>query len=174
MKKLAIFILAGVLWASPSAAVSAPKGFNTQTIPLTIDSVSNLDASSQKELRCLALNIYHEARGSTEEDKFGVALVTRNRVVSDRYKTTICEVVWQRWKRSPQFSWTTKTYITRNKIDLKSWDNAQKIAYIVMYDSNYYDITYGSLCYHAAYRRLPKWMGKEYIYIGSHVYTSKC
>lgn len=174
MKKLAILILAGVLWASPTAAISAPKGFNTQNVPLTIDEAKLFDSFHQKELRCLALNIYHEARGSTEDDKFGVALVTVNRVASEKYKTTICDVVWQRWKRQPQFSWTTKTNLTRNRIDLKAWENAQRIAYIVMSDKNYYDITEGSICYHAAYRRLPKWMGKDYIYIGSHVYTSKC
>lgn len=175
MKKLAILILAGVLWASPSAAVTVPKGFNTQNVPLTIEESSLFKTDYQKELRCLALNIYHEARGSTEEDRFGVALVTLNRVASERYKTTVCEVVWQRWRKQPQFSWTTKHNLTRNKIELKAWDNAQRIAYIILVDKNYYDHTEGSLCYHkSAVKKLPKWMGKEYKLIGSHVYTSKC
>lgn len=175
MKKLAILILAGVLWASPVAAVSVPKGFNTQNVPLTIGESVLMTTDDLKELRCLALNIYHEARGSTEEDRFGVALVTVNRVASERYKTTVCEVVWQRWRKQPQFSWTTKHNLTRNKIDIKAWENAQRIAYIVLVDKTYHDITYNSICFHKyAVKKLPKWMGKDYILIGSHVYTSKC
>jgi len=170
MKKIATLILASLLWASPVSA----RDFTTHTIPLTIPESSLLDKNYKKELRCLALNIYHEARGSTEEDRFGVALVTINRVASDKYKNTICTVVWQKWKNKPQFGWTTKPHIIRNKIDMNAWDNAQKIAYTVLVDKNYYDMTEGSICFFQNRVKLPKWMGKDTKLIGAHLYTPDC
>ena len=51
---------------------------------------------------CLALNVYFEARSEPINAQFAVAEVTMNRVNSDAYPDTVCEVVWQR----KQFSWT--------------------------------------------------------------------
>ena len=49
---------------------------------------------------CLALNIYHEARGEPDKGKQGVAMVTLNRADHDQDK--VCEVVFQ----PMQMSWT--------------------------------------------------------------------
>lgn len=53
-------------------------------------------------LLCLATNIYFEARSEGELGQRAVAEVTLNRVASDRYPDTICDVVWD----DKQFSWT--------------------------------------------------------------------
>ncbi len=77
-----------------------------------------------QELGCLAMNIYHEARGETEKGKLAVAAVTMNRVKNKHYPDTICEVVWQR----KQFSWTDlkiKYHVIKNT---KAWINAIEIA----------------------------------------------
>lgn len=50
---------------------------------------------------CLALNIYHEARGESIDAQLLVAEVTINRA-NERGMST-CEVVWQ----DSQFSWTS-------------------------------------------------------------------
>ncbi|MDX5412813.1 MAG: cell wall hydrolase [Rhodobacterales bacterium] len=60
------------------------------------------------QFRCLARNIYHEARGEDIDGQIAVAQVTMNRVMSEKYPDTICEVV--REDRGPkpwdcQFSW---------------------------------------------------------------------
>jgi hypothetical protein len=60
------------------------------------------DGDDAAQLHCLALNVYHEARGEPEAGKFAVAVVTLNRVRSSRFPHTVCRVVWQRG----QFSWT--------------------------------------------------------------------
>lgn len=57
---------------------------------------------SQKELNCLATNIYHEARGEPWSGQVLVARVTLNRVASPLYPNTVCGVVYQ----PSQFSWT--------------------------------------------------------------------
>jgi spore germination cell wall hydrolase CwlJ-like protein len=51
---------------------------------------------------CLALNVYHEARGEPIKGQEAVALVTLNRAASHRYPDSVCDVVWQH----KQFSWT--------------------------------------------------------------------
>jgi N-acetylmuramoyl-L-alanine amidase len=53
-------------------------------------------------LTCLALNLYHEARGEGPEGMAAVAVVTLNRVQHPDWPDTICEVVHQ----PAQFSWT--------------------------------------------------------------------
>lgn len=50
---------------------------------------------------CLALNVYHEARGEPVEGQYAVAQVTMNRAGHEPAK--ICDVVFEPY----QFSWTT-------------------------------------------------------------------
>ncbi len=69
------------------------------------------------EQECLALNIYHEARGESWEGMLAVAHVTVNRMLSPRFPDTLCGVVFQgehyiNWKGNVmpvkhrcQFSW---------------------------------------------------------------------
>jgi len=47
------------------------------------------------EVKCLALNIYHEARNQPTVGKLAVAQVTMNRVKDVRFPNTICGVVYQ-------------------------------------------------------------------------------
>ena len=56
----------------------------------------------REQLYCGAQNIYNESRGESSWGQIAVANVVRNRVASEHYPNTICEVVWQ----SKQFSWT--------------------------------------------------------------------
>ena len=64
------------------------------------------------ELRCLAENIYFEARGEPLNGQYAVAEVTINRLRSPYFPKTICGVVHDtRWDRSRRrfvahFSWT--------------------------------------------------------------------
>ena len=53
-------------------------------------------------LLCLALNIYHEARGEPLIGQEMVASVTLNRVASPLYPDNVCDVVYQ----PRQFAWT--------------------------------------------------------------------
>ena len=63
----------------------------------------SIDVIKKREpLYCGAQNIYHESRGESNLGQRAVANVVRNRVASEHYPNTICEVVWQ----PKQFSWT--------------------------------------------------------------------
>lgn len=52
------------------------------------------------EANCMAVAVYHEARGETLEGQLAVARVIMNRAVSSKYPTTWCGVVKQPWQFS--------------------------------------------------------------------------
>lgn len=115
--------------------------------------------------KCLALNIYHEARGERVEGQIAVAQVTLNRVKHDEWGSTICEVVYQ----PKQFSWTHLVKDQTPKAG-KSWEVAKVIARDVMI-GNVEDPTIGAVYYHANYVN-PNWA--EYMdlskVIGNHLF----
>lgn len=80
-------------------------------------------ALEKTDLGCLALNIYHEARGETRQGQIAVAAVTLNRVRDSRFPASVCAVVWQ----PRQFSWT-HTLRSYFPTDMKAWKRAMKIA----------------------------------------------
>lgn len=98
----------------------------------------------EKELYCLAQNIYFESRGESLDGQSAVAWVTLNRVLDEDFPDTICKVVWQ----DSQFSWTHdgKSDTPRDAV---SWDRAQDIALDLVYSYDpAVDITGGSTYFH--------------------------
>ena len=65
-----------------------------------------IEEKTDPELICLAMNIYHEARGQSIAGQMAVALVTINRMNDSRYPNTICEVVMEGPTR---VSWNDKS-----------------------------------------------------------------
>jgi spore germination cell wall hydrolase CwlJ-like protein len=125
----------------------------------------------EKQLECLALNIYHEARNETDAGKMAVSFVTLNRVHSDMFPNSVCEVVYQgrisKWhlentgkvvplRNKCQFSWycdgkSDKVY------EADKFEEARKIAYYILTSyGKVSDITHGALWYHADYVN-PNW-----------------
>lgn len=77
----------------------------------------------KREVKCLAENIYHEARGEKIDGMIAVALVTKNRVESSRFPQTYCGVVYDK----AQFSWTLER--PRPKVlDEALWHKAVTVA----------------------------------------------
>ena len=96
---------------------------------------------STNELRCLALNMYHEARNQGKIGMLLVGHVTMNRVKHKNYPNTICKVVYQH----KQFSWvhTIKDHTPKEK---KSWKLAQDLAKQVI--NRTFDRSNGALFFH--------------------------
>jgi spore germination cell wall hydrolase CwlJ-like protein len=61
-------------------------------------------ALADKQVRCLAENIYHESRGESLRGQIAVAKVTLNRL-DEGYANTVCGVVKQRSQTGCQFAW---------------------------------------------------------------------
>ena len=130
------------------------------------------------EVRCMALNIYYEARGSSLADRAGVADVVLNRVNDTRYPNTICEVVKQGVKHSNgqmkrnmcQFSWYCdgKADKPQNE-DL--WVDAQTLAWNIVENGKHRGLTEGATHYHATYVN-PRWAKTLQLVgrIGAHIF----
>lgn len=58
-----------------------------------------------REVTCLALNVYHEARGEDVTGQLAVAHVTLNRAADPRFPDDLCAVVTQQHRNICQFSW---------------------------------------------------------------------
>ena len=138
---------------------------------------TNQQRLDKKQMRCLALNVYFEARGEAAEGQLAVAMVTMNRVKSRHYPNSVCGVVWQR----KQFSWTHDGKADRPS-DKRAWDLAQKIARFayLRYGNltertrNALDLTKGALHYYAPHITLPYWAEAHSVTreIGGHVFLT--
>ena len=130
------------------------------------------------QMHCLATNIYHEARGESIKGKSAVAHVTMNRVTSNRYPNTVCEVVYQaemriNWKgklvprlHKCQFSWfcdgksdniilkTSKGKVIKH--NMEAWEQSLAIA-TAMIKNEIYDPTFGATHYYNDKLADPSW-----------------
>lgn len=110
----------------------------------------------QRQVECLAMNIYHEARSETYDGQLAVATVTMNRVEGDNFPETVCGVVWQGSKKGCQFSWTCdgKSDRIRNQSAYsKAIDMAENV---LLNGLRSYKISRDVYHYHADYVD-PKW-----------------
>jgi spore germination cell wall hydrolase CwlJ-like protein len=126
------------------------------------------------DLRCLAENIYFEARSEPLAGQHAVAEVTLNRVRSPRFPDTVCEVVheahWDpvRRRRTAAFSWTElkSTHEPRGA----AWRRAVDAATAV-YDGTHTPVVSNALFYHTTSIH-PYWAKekKSIATIGNHVF----
>ncbi len=130
--------------------------------------------SVQKDIKCLALNIFHEARSESKAGQRAVASVTLNRVASRHYPNTICEVVYEKgWDRIRkryvgQFSWTE--FDRPPKLKSKAWFLAWKIAEAAYKEKEKKKLK-GAVFYHAKHIK-PSWARKKkpVAKIGKHIF----
>ena len=124
------------------------------------------DKTNQKELDCLAKNIYHEARGEPLAGQIAVAQVTLNRVRSNEFQSSICSVVYA----NKQFSWTNKQ--PKKILDSKAWKNSLAIAESVLTKQSSLP-NFKALYFHTKQVN-PKWNRKKQVVakIGNHIFYS--
>ncbi len=128
----------------------------------------------QHDIKCLTLNIFHEARSESPAGQRAVASVTLNRVASKRYPNNICDVVYEkRWDRIRkryvgQFSWTE--FDRPPKLKSKAWYRAWRIAEEAYKEKDQRKLK-GAVFYHAKYIK-PSWARKKkpITRIGSHIF----
>ena len=141
-------------------------------------SLSDLTKTEQRQVRCLADNIYFEARGESLAGKIAVANVTLNRVESGKYAKTICGVVRQKTKGVCQFSWwcddELRSLATSNKLTKTNKSMYNKILDIALFaymnNDMLIDNTLGATYYHAKYVQ-PNWRQlKKTVRIGNHIF----
>ena len=120
----------------------------------------------QGAILCLAMNIYHEARGEPIKGQIAVGTVTMNRANWDVKE--ICPVVYA----PKQFSWTSlkKNPYRYPPHEDKSWQRARKLAQKIV-EGELKDVTQGATFFHA-HSVKPAWRHtfQRTVVIGNHVF----
>tara|TARA_B100000683_G_scaffold62091_2_gene60472 strand:- start:2184 stop:2786 length:603 start_codon:yes stop_codon:yes gene_type:complete len=143
--------------------------------------------AKNNEITCLAKNMYFEARSEGIAGVVATTQVVYNRVDSEEYPNTICEVIEQakisQWwlkekgvikpiKNKCQFSWFCDGYSDEPKDD-KTYSELFELAeqFVNGDHKNMIDITGGALWYHADYVH-PRWANSKEVTakVGRHIF----
>ena len=143
---------------------------------ITANAEEAISVATQKQLTCLAQNIYHEAGSESFNGKVAVAQVTINRANSGNFPSTICGVVHQKTqiadKTICQFSWVCDPLAKGRRVYSKAWQDSQEIARKVLLDGlRLESLGSEALYFHNAKVR-PKWGLAKIDRIGGHTFYS--
>ena len=128
----------------------------------------NIYLANNRELKCLADNIYFEAGNQSTTGKLAVAAVTINRVKSPKFPKSVCSVVYQRTRGTCQFSWVCegKKRIRSQQQYAESKRVAEKV---LLSGANHGIFGRNVLFYHADYVN-PRWNLRRVTKIGDHIF----
>lgn len=169
--KLVIFTLALLAvtvigYKSVTYKLDNLKSARTQTSPVTAE-------LRQKQLDCLARNIYHEAGYEPFEGKVAVAQVTINRAESGQFPSDICQVVYQKnvvyEKVLCQFSWYCDSASLKKPMNGPVYLESMEVAKKVLLEGFRMPSIAKALYYHADYIN-PKWGKAPIATIGHHIF----
>ena len=127
----------------------------------------------QKQLDCLARNIYHEAGYEPFEGKVAVAQVTINRAESGQFPSDICQVVYQKnivyEKVLCQFSWYCDQASLKKPMNGPVYTESMEVAKKVLLEGFRIDSIKSALYYHADYVN-PGWKRQKVAQVGRHIF----
>ena len=127
----------------------------------------------EKQLECLALNIYREAGYESFEGKVAVAQVTMNRVATGRFGSDVCGVVYQKNvvmdKVICQFSWACDSVHRNRPVNKAAYTESYEVAKKVLLEGFRLNILKDALFYHAEYVN-PRWALDRVGQIGQHIF----
>lgn len=178
--KLALIALSVLAFQSVSHA-ETPAGNQGGHSVLTGVNTNNTNvsrmpiaATSDRELDCLARNIYHESRGESREGKLAVGLVTLNRARDNRFPNTVCGVVNQRTRSVCQFSWRCHGVASPRASD-PVWQECRQIAAQLLREPGFYASLrqrYGNIIYFHEHRVRPSWARVKVMVarVGAHLF----
>ena len=171
--RLCVFVIGFVLVASMIQTVTARKFSYLEGVEETASSEIVTTKDRERQLDCLAKNIYYEAGGESFEGKVAVAQVTMNRSESGRFPKDICGVVYQKnviyEKVVCQFSWYCQNggkTIVKNKA---AYDESYEVAKKVLLEGFRLDSLKKAMYYHADYVS-PGWGKPMVAKIGRHIF----
>lgn len=106
----------------------------------------------RKELECLALTLYFEARGEPEIGQIAVGHVVMNRAANPLFPAAVCDVVRQggnKIEQGCQFTWWCDD-VSNIPGNARAWAHSQTLARRIFWGYTQ-DPTAGALWYHADY-----------------------
>ena len=169
-----IFV-ANVMYAQYQDNRISSDEFNQQAI---IEEVKNVALEktntkvkySDKDVECLARNVYYEAGVESTAGKYAVAQVTLNRVKTGYWGKSICKVVYAK----EQFSWTKIPKRAWVRLKGRAWEDSQAVAEATLAQGIRVKKLKTALFYHADYVR-PNWRDndKRVAKIGQHIFYTQ-
>lgn len=127
----------------------------------------------ERQLECLAINIYKEAGYEPFEGKVAVAQVTMNRVKDGSFGKDVCGVVYQKNvvmdKVVCQFSWYCDSVHKNRPVNPEAYKESYEVAKKVLLEGFRLDVLKEALYYHANYVN-PRWPMEKIGTIGNHIF----
>ena len=125
-------------------------------------------------LMCMALNIFFEARSEPIQGQIAVAEVTLNRVASDDYPNTICEVVLQQNSQGCQFSWWCDGKSDSPK-EHNSFQTSKSLARLMIDDGQYISVVGKNATHYHTDDIKPYWSDDmvKVEQVGKHIFYAK-
>jgi spore germination cell wall hydrolase CwlJ-like protein len=171
-----IKVFAGILMVTSIYGAGSLLNWAVQKKLVQIESVesSNITvAVRERQLACLAKNIYYEAGGEPFEGKVAVAQVTMNRAASGKFPAGICEVIYQKnlvyEKVICQFSWFCDRQVQFRPVNQVDYNESMEVAKKVLLEDFRLPSLKTALFYHADYIN-PQWGKEKVAKIGHHIF----
>jgi len=127
----------------------------------------------ERQLDCLAMNIYREAGHENFEGKVAVAQVTMNRASHPSFPKDVCAVVFQKSvvidRVICQFSWYCDTSHKVRPVNQSAYNESMAVAKKVLLEGFRLDVMKEALYYHANYVN-PGWPLEKIGSIGNHIF----
>ena len=127
----------------------------------------------ERQLECLAMNIYREAGHENFEGKVAVAQVTMNRASHPSFPKDVCAVVFQKSvvidRVICQFSWYCDTAHKARPVNQSAYNESMAVAKKVLLEGFRLDVMKEALYYHANYVN-PRWPLEKIGSIGNHIF----
>jgi spore germination cell wall hydrolase CwlJ-like protein len=127
----------------------------------------------ERQLACLAKNIYYEAGNQPFEGKVAVAQVTLNRTESGLYPSDICKTIYQKnivyEKVLCQFSWVCDRDTTVKAINKANFKEAEEVAKKVLLEGFRLPSLKEAMYFHGDYIN-PGWKRERITKIGNHIF----
>lgn len=167
-KTLQAFVLFAVLFFSYFATVSVTEKVYQTYVGIQVRKDIN------KQVECLAKNIYYESATEPYEGKLAVAQVTINRTNNPNFPSDFCSVVYQRDQKVCQFSWTCMQAFVKHP-DEYIWEECMHIAKMaVTKNALHRELAFSNALYYHAVYVTPGWKNLKAVKrIGNHVFYTQ-
>lgn len=172
ISKFFFFVL---MIAAVFAAGSLLKWAVTQKLANTeiVESSAITAEVRDRQLACLARNIYHEAGGEPFEGKVAVAQVTMNRVESGQFPEDICRTIYQKNKVYEkvvcQFSWVCDRDTGIRPLNRAVYAESMDVAKKVLLEGFRLPGLKDAMYFHGDYIN-PGWRRERIAKIGRHIF----
>lgn len=172
--RLAMFALAFTVAVQAVQYLTEMKKSKLEQFSSSVSTKSVVSTKErERQLDCLARNIYYEAGNEPFEGKVAVAQVTINRSENSRFPNDICKVIFQKnvvfEKVICQFSWYCDRVVQQRPVNRASYNESMEVAKKVLLEGFRLPSLKEAMFYHADYVS-PNWNLQRITKIGQHIF----